>query len=141
MTLNLDQIEALADVLERVPRLTEIEVRTDGVSLRLRRGGTQDAVVVATPTSAADAEPVVSIAPETVSVRSGGVGVFHFAERVVAVGDLVREGQLLGQIETMRIDNDCKSPVAGRVVAVHVQDAQAVEYGQPLFVLEPEAAA
>lgn len=138
--MTLDQIEALAEVLERVPRLTEIDIRAEGSSLRLRRGG----IAVASPTAPAAASATVaelspSELPEPIRERAAFVGVFHAGEPPIAEGDMVREGQVLGQIETMRIDNDCTAAARGRIVAVYVRNAQPVEYGQPLFDIDPEA--
>ncbi len=56
---------------------------------------------------------------------------------LVAVGDLVREGQVVGAIETLRVMNEVEAPVTGRVREILVKPGQPVEYGQPLMVLDP----
>ncbi len=56
---------------------------------------------------------------------------------LVAVGDLVREGQVVGAIETLRVMNEVESQVTGRVREILVKPGQPVEYGQPLMVLDP----
>jgi acetyl-CoA carboxylase biotin carboxyl carrier protein len=57
---------------------------------------------------------------------------------VVAVGDRVEEGQLIAAIEAMKVPNELRAPVSGRVTHLLVEDGSAVEYGQTLFVIEPE---
>lgn len=143
--MNLDRIESLAAVLERVPRLSEIEIRTEDATLLLRRA----TVALPAPapasaaTPAADPAPAAADTPASTSVFATAhvVGVFHDRRgAAVAAGDRVGQGDVLGQIDTMRIPNECVAPVAGRVVAVCVRDGDAVEYGQPLFEIAPEDA-
>ncbi len=57
---------------------------------------------------------------------------------LVEEGDRVREGQLLAAIEAMKVPNELRSPVSGLVTRLLVEDGSAVEYGQALFVIEPE---
>jgi len=59
------------------------------------------------------------------------------AQPFVREGDAVRKGQVVCIIEAMKLMNEIESQVAGRVTKVLVENAQPVEYGQPLFVLEP----
>jgi biotin carboxyl carrier protein len=65
------------------------------------------------------------------------VGTKPGAKPLVAVGDMVRVGQVVGSIETLNVLNEVESTVAGRVVEVKAEEGQAVEYGQPLIVVEP----
>ena len=55
----------------------------------------------------------------------------------VAEGDLVKEGQVLCVIEAMKLMNEIEAKAAGRIARVLVENAQPVEYGQPLFLVEP----
>jgi biotin carboxyl carrier protein len=69
------------------------------------------------------------------------VGIFHpwlkpRGGTLVAVGDRVKIGQLVGTIESLNVFNEVETTVAGRVVEVHVQDGQPVEYGQVLVTIE-----
>ncbi|MER5705258.1 acetyl-CoA carboxylase biotin carboxyl carrier protein [Micromonospora sp. NPDC002296] len=75
-------------------------------------------------------------------VRSPIVGTFYRAPEpgaapFVAVGDLVRPGQVVGIVEAMKLMNEVTADRAGRVTAVLADDAAAVEYDQPLVALEP----
>lgn len=88
--------------------------------------------VVASPTSTPEIEGHV--------VKSPMVGTFYRAPSpgavaFVNVGDTVKEGQVLCIIEAMKLLNEIESDQAGTVKAVLVENGQAVEYGQPLFII------
>jgi acetyl-CoA carboxylase biotin carboxyl carrier protein len=52
-------------------------------------------------------------------------------------GDLVKEGQALCIIEAMKLMNEIETKIAGRIARVLVENAQPVEFGQPLFLIDP----
>lgn len=69
------------------------------------------------------------------------VGRFHVGAKpgskpLVAVGDIVRSGQVVGTIETLNVINEVESTVAGRVVELNATEGQPVEYGQVLMTIE-----
>ncbi|QGZ62355.1 acetyl-CoA carboxylase biotin carboxyl carrier protein [Paraburkholderia acidisoli] len=91
----------------------------------------------ATPAAAAAAVPAV---PQGHVVTSPMVGTFYRApspgaDPFVQVGDTVKEGQTLCIIEAMKLLNEIESDTAGVVKEVLVENGQAVEYGQPLYVI------
>ncbi len=55
----------------------------------------------------------------------------------VEVGDVVKKGQILCIIEAMKLMNEIEAEVSGKVVEILVDNAQPVEYGEPLFHIEP----
>jgi acetyl-CoA carboxylase biotin carboxyl carrier protein len=70
------------------------------------------------------------------------VGVFYRSPEpgsppFVEVGDVVAAGQTLCMLEAMKLFNELKAEIDGRVHAIHVDNAQPVEFGQLLFELEP----
>jgi acetyl-CoA carboxylase biotin carboxyl carrier protein len=65
--------------------------------------------------------------------RSAGEG----KEPFVKVGDKVKKGDVLCIIEAMKLFNEIQSEVSGKIVKVMTDNAQAVEYDQPLFLVEP----
>lgn len=134
--MNHEQIEGFAALFADIPKLTEIEVRHEGATLRLRRN---TIAPPPRPQSAPASTPTGSATPTASKVTSlcaEHVGVFH--RGAVAVGDRVKAGQVLGQIDTMRLLSDCKAPRAGTIVGLLVDEGQPVEYGQPLIELGPE---
>ena len=142
------EIRRLADLL-RDYGLTEVEVEREGVRVRLRR----EPAAVAAPSVGAVASAPAAASP-AVSAEAGAreahlltveapmVGTFYRspspdAQPFVRDGDRVKKGQVVCIIEAMKLMNEIESKVAGRVVKVLVENAQPVEYGQPLFLLEP----
>ena len=96
------------------------------------------------------AESAAAIAPPAAQEPKGGgnevkspmVGTFYSAPEpgakpYVSVGSRVSKGQILCIIEAMKIMNEIESEVAGIVTEVLASDAQHVEYGQPLFRIDP----
>lgn len=75
------------------------------------------------------------------TITSSLVGVFYAApsedaDPFVKVGDPVKKGQVVGIVEAMKLMNEITSDCDGVVREVCVENAEAVEYGQPLFVIE-----
>lgn len=101
--------------------------------------------VVAVPAAAAPvaaAEPAAApAAPKGHVVKSPMVGTFYRASSPGAkpfaeVGQSVKEGQAICIVEAMKILNEIESDKAGTITEILVENGQAVEYGQPLFVIE-----
>ncbi|MEV4711468.1 acetyl-CoA carboxylase biotin carboxyl carrier protein [Micromonospora sp. NPDC049374] len=93
------------------------------------------------PVGPAEAPPPATPATR-ISVRSPMVGTFYRSPQpgaapFVAVGDLVRPGQVVGIVEAMKLMNEIVADRPGRVVEVLVPDGQPVEYDQPLVALDP----
>ena len=91
-------------------------------------------------TAAAPGAPAAPAAPQGHVVTSPMVGTFYRApspgaDPFVQVGDTVKEGQTLCIIEAMKLLNEIESDAAGVVKEILVENGQAVEYGQPLFVV------
>ncbi|WP_179095144.1 acetyl-CoA carboxylase biotin carboxyl carrier protein, partial [Burkholderia pseudomallei] len=79
-------------------------------------------------------------APQGHVVTSASVGTFYRApspgaDPFVQVGDTVKEGQTLCIIEAMKLLNEIESDKAGVIKEILAENGQAVEYGQPLFVI------
>jgi acetyl-CoA carboxylase biotin carboxyl carrier protein len=100
------------------------------------------AAPLAAPAHAGEAAPAAAApaAPQGHVVTSPMVGTFYRApspgaDPFVQVGDTVKEGQTLCIIEAMKLLNEIESDAAGVVKEILVENGQAVEYGQPLFVI------
>jgi len=131
----------------------EIEIEDEGMRVSVRRadepatagapGGAALGTVETEELPNASAEPASGDGP--VRVESPMVGIFFRAPNpgapaFVDVGDTVVPGQVLCILEAMKLFNELKADVAGTVLAIHVENAQPVEYGQLLFELEPALA-
>jgi acetyl-CoA carboxylase biotin carboxyl carrier protein len=98
------------------------------------------AAPAAQPGPAAPADPMSD--PSLVIVKSPIVGTFYEAASpgappFVRAGDLVRPGDVLCIIESMKLMNEIEAEQAGTIVARLVQNAQPVEYGEALFAIRP----
>ena len=56
---------------------------------------------------------------------------------IVEEGNSVKKGQVLCIVEAMKLMNEIESDFEGRIVSILVENAQPVEYGEPLFLIEP----
>jgi oxaloacetate decarboxylase (Na+ extruding) subunit alpha len=119
----------------------EVTIEDEDFRVTVRR--TEEVAPVLTP---AAAEPAaVSASDGLVRVESPMVGTFYRgpqpgAPAFVEIGDVVASGQTLCLIEAMKLFNELKAEVEGVVREILVENAQPVEFGQPLFELEPLAA-
>lgn len=151
-----DEVHHLVELLNR-HELAELEVEHEGLRIRVRRaGGAMDAVptILAQPGASAQVQPggQAEAAGETVApgslatVASPIVGTFYRspspdADPYVDEGDFVKKGQVLCIVEAMKLMNEIESEVDGRVHKILAESAKPVEYGQPLFLIDPTATA
>jgi oxaloacetate decarboxylase alpha subunit len=126
----------------------EIEIEDEGMRVSVRRADEPGTMVAAVPGLVAAVAPVEADLPSalsdssTIRVESPMVGVFYRAPQpgsppFVEVGDVVASGQTLCVLEAMKLFNELKTEVDGRVRAIHVDNGQPVEFGTLLFELEP----
>jgi acetyl-CoA carboxylase biotin carboxyl carrier protein len=118
--------------------LSEIEVATGEVRVRLQRGGPGAATTPAAPVAPAGADVSARLIP----VEAPMVATFYrasspTAEPYVHENDVVKQGQILCVIEAMKLLNEIESKLSGRIHTILVENGQTVEYGQPLFLLDP----
>jgi acetyl-CoA carboxylase biotin carboxyl carrier protein len=151
---GIDQqlIRDLAGILNDT-NLTEIEVELDAFKVRVsRQAAAVHAVAAPAPTyvapAVAPAAPSIGAAPSVATgeasknaVPSPMVGTVYLApspdaKAFIEIGHAVKEGQTLLIIEAMKTMNQIPSPRSGTVKAILVEDAQPVEYGMPLVVIE-----
>ena len=150
---DLDLISSLAEILNSTG-LTEIELDRKGTRFRVSKNVTAVTTVAA---PAAMAAPIAHAAPHAPAVEpaakaaAGGdhpgtvkspmVGTVYRAPspgsaNFIDVGSTVKEGQTLLIIEAMKTMNQIHAPRAGKITHVFVDNAQPVEFGEPLVVIE-----
>lgn len=140
MALSDDDVREILRLIDEA-ELDELRVETDGLSLHVLRGGSPPAAepVAARP----QPEPAVNApAAGGVTVEAPMLGVFYRAPApgatpFVDVGTRVEADTIVCLIEVMKMMNSVPAGVAGTIAEIHVENAQAVEYGQPLFRVEP----
>jgi acetyl-CoA carboxylase biotin carboxyl carrier protein len=144
-------VRKLADILTDTG-LSEIEVEHGGLKIRVAKTLTAAPVQVAAAAPIAMAAPVAAAvatpaADAAAPVRAGEVvkspmvGTVYMqpqpdAPPFVKVGDTVQAGQTLMIVEAMKTMNPIPAPKGGRIVEILVSDAQPVEFGEPLVVIE-----
>lgn len=136
--------------------IEELEVSRWGrrvrISKKARPASAADSAHAARATAfSGKAEPAVGeVAPSLpeaeaenlVEITSPMVGTFYRAptpnaEPFVKVGQVIEKGTVVCIVEAMKLMNEIESEVSGRIAKVLVENAQPVEYGQPLFLVEP----
>jgi acetyl-CoA carboxylase biotin carboxyl carrier protein len=126
--------------------LAELEVEAGGMRVRVVRRHAETAArlsAAAPPTALTQPAPAVAAeAAGTITVEAPMVGTFYRspspeAPPFVNEGDTIKEGQTLCVIEAMKLMNEIDAKIGGRIVKVLVDNAQPVQFGQPLFLLEP----
>jgi len=136
LTVDADLVRTLAALL-RETGLREIEYALGDQRIRV----VGDAPAAAAPVPTAALEPAPAKPEPAGAVKAPMVGTAYLAPQpgatpFVAVGDNVREGQVLLLVEAMKVMNQIHAPRAGRVGRVLVTDGAPVEYGQVLLVLD-----
>jgi len=150
MKIDSDAIKELVELLNETG-LTEVEVADGDKSIRVSKGGTVIAGAAA-PAVAMASDPAApqvanTEAPSTVgashpgAVTSPMVGTAYMqgepgAPPFVKKGDSVSEGDTLVIIEAMKVMNPIKAPKSGTITQVLVENAQPVEFGEVLVVIE-----
>jgi len=147
--------EFLAELIDLMNQneLAELEVEDKGSRIRLRKAEKkpEPPVIISAPGPAREssAEPVPPAqqgeqAPpdNLLTIRSPMVGTFYRApspdaEPFVEPGDTVTEETVVCIIEAMKVMNEIKSECDGRIKEILVVNGEPVEYGQPLFLVEP----
>lgn len=133
--------------------LVELEMEHQGLRIRLKKATSSPApqlveYVTGVPQqqapAAAGAAAASAFEGRRIIIKSPMVGTFYRAPAPDAppfaeVGQDIEVGQVVCIIEAMKLMNEIKSEVAGRITEVLMQNGEAVEFGQPLFSVEPPA--
>lgn len=147
MALSDDDVREILRIIDE-SELDELRIETEGLSLHVLRGGAAPAgepepkperrAVEPAPSSQA----AVPRGPDNgVAIVSPLIGVFYRAPApgeapFVEVGTRVEPDTIVCIIEVMKMMNSIPAGIAGTIVEIHVENAQAIEYGEPLFSVE-----
>ncbi|WNM57680.1 acetyl-CoA carboxylase biotin carboxyl carrier protein [Candidatus Nitrospira allomarina] len=143
------EIEDLVEVLNRY-HLTELEFEKKGVRIRIRRDhvpASSQQVDVSRTVEAGSFQdqpvPLLSSEPaHFLTVTSPIVGTFYRSpspdtDPYVEEGDIVKKGQVLCIVEAMKLMNEIEAETDGKVVKILVESTTPVEFGQPLYLIDP----
>lgn len=145
---TMDKIKELISLMN-ANDLSEIEIQEDALRIKVRKtnGGFQQAFLTpgSLPAPAESVQQPLLKKNNLQEITSPMVGTFYRAatpgaEPHVEVGDILDPDTVVCVIEAMKIINEIKAEVTGKVVEVLVEDGMPVEFGQPLFRVQPAAA-
>lgn len=145
--MNTKKIEEVIRLMEK-HNLTEITVEEEGVKIHLRKGpsGLIEKSIEMPSRVLTPAKEVPRAAREekrnVVEIKAPMVGTFYRspspdAKPFVDIGKRIKEGDVLCIIEAMKLMNEIKSEIKGKIVDVLVESGDPVEFGQVLFIVEP----
>lgn len=147
---DAEKLERLLSLMKQY-ELNEMEIQQGEVQLKLKRGGElvalpsyapSPALAAPVPVAEAPAAPVAAVDDAAIkTINSPMVGTFYSAADPKApaylkVGDIAVEGKTACIIEAMKVFNQIPVDVAGKVVAVLVENGAPVEFGQALFKID-----
>jgi acetyl-CoA carboxylase biotin carboxyl carrier protein len=151
--MDIRKVKKLIELLEE-SGIAELEINEGEESVRISRYGSTPAPApvsyAAAPPAPAPAAPAATATEESSDedslpsghvVKSPMVGTYYSSSSpgskpFVSVGDSVAEGETVCIVEAMKILNQIEADVSGVVKAILVENAQPVEYGQPLMIIE-----
>ncbi|MGZ5193863.1 MAG: acetyl-CoA carboxylase biotin carboxyl carrier protein [Ramlibacter sp.] len=151
--MDLRKLKTLIDLVSE-SNVSELEITEAEGKVRIVKGGGAvvqpfaqpssqpvGAQALAAPTPVPAAPAPVAAAPAGHMVKSPMVGTFYRsaspgAKPFIEIGSQVKEGETVCIIEAMKILNEIESDKTGTITQILCENGQAVEYGQPLFVVE-----
>jgi acetyl-CoA carboxylase biotin carboxyl carrier protein len=154
--MKAKEIQDLIDFISN-SGLAEVKIETDEFKLSIKKYSEaptvkMESATIAAPAAAAITPPALATpaaAPAVkedtskyIEIKSPMIGTFYRTpnpdtDPFVSVGDTVSAGQTVCIIEAMKLFNEIESEVSGKIVKVLVDNAQPVEYDQPLFLVDP----
>jgi len=154
--MDLRKLKTLIDLVSE-SNITELEITEAEGKVRIVKGGAEGVAPMLAPAMtgvpmtvatsvAGQATAPAALAPEPEvpagqTIKSPMVGTFYRSSSpggkpLVDVGSPIKEGEPVCIIEAMKIMNEIEADCSGRVTRILVENGQAVEFGQPLFVVE-----
>jgi acetyl-CoA carboxylase, biotin carboxyl carrier protein len=146
--VNLKEIKEMINLMNE-NNLLELEIEREGMRIKLKRGSLEAPVGMPVieysaslprqaniPSSQEVSKEQISI--KTTEIKSPMVGTFYRAPSpeaspFVEAGQEIEVGQVICIVEAMKLMNEIKSEIKGRIIEVLVENAEPVEFGQPLF--------
>ena len=153
--MKAKEIKELIDFISE-SGLEEVNIETSEVKLKVKRSqNVISAGSVAVPQAAAAPAPALPSPAEAtpkkaaesgdsnaIAIKSPMIGTFYKSPNpetapFVKVGDVVKAGDTVCIIEAMKLFNEVESEVSGKIIKILVDDAEPVEFDQPLFLVDP----
>ncbi|MBI5872927.1 MAG: acetyl-CoA carboxylase biotin carboxyl carrier protein [Candidatus Omnitrophica bacterium] len=156
--MNIKEIKEMINLMNE-NNLTELEVEKEGMRIRLKKSDTGEVTMqdvtpkivyshppangtYAAPAAAPKEIPIEKAAGKTAEIKAPMVGTFYRAPSpespvFIDINQAIEVGQVVCIIEAMKLMNEIKSEIKGKIIDILVDNAEPVEFGQPLFLIEP----
>lgn len=145
--MNLQELKELLELFE-ARNISELELEHNGFRIKLKKEITGAHHPVSSNTDPESPEEISNMSEpaskkaDFLQITSPIVGTFYRTpapggDPFIEVDDIVEKGQVLCIVEAMKVMNEIESEARGRIVAILAQNSQPVEYGEPLFLIEP----
>lgn len=150
--MNIKEIKELINLMNE-NNLLELEIEKEGMRIRLKKssgieGSSLSGPIIVEKQAVGSAQPVKEEKPaeaesNLVEIKAPMVGTFYRAPSpeappYVETAQVVDVGQVICIIEAMKLMNEIKSEVRGKVIEILVDNAEPVEFGQAIFLVEPQ---
>jgi acetyl-CoA carboxylase biotin carboxyl carrier protein len=144
--LDLERLEELIDFMKKND-LCELEIEEEGRRIKLKKFSSEQPIIISKENlSTTGKQEIVSETKSKeeglIEIKSPMVGTFYRAPSpgarpFVDVGDQISPGDVLCIIEAMKLMNEIKAEVGGKIVEILVENGEPVEFSQPLFLVKP----
>jgi acetyl-CoA carboxylase biotin carboxyl carrier protein len=143
--MELEDLKSLIELLKETD-ITELQVEKEGTKVKIKREKLFGTIEIPSKQPSIQESIIKQMAEEDaqrlITITSPIVGTFYKsptpeASPFVESGTKVKKGQVLCIIEAMKLMNEIESEVDGIVVKALIENGQPVEYGEPLFLIEP----
>lgn len=150
--MNLKEIKEMVALMNE-NGLAELEIEKDGMRIKLRKTGSGNegfsAPIVIEKERLSESQSMITNAPnvdkmaaKVAEIKAPMVGTFYRAPApeappYIEIGQIIEPGQVICIIEAMKLMNEIKSEIKGKVLEILVDNAEPVEFGQPMFIIEP----
>ena len=149
--MNIKEIKEMINLMNE-NGLVELEIEKDGMRIRLKKittgieavGGPivveRERILGVSGKVTSQIQEKISV--ETVEIKAPMVGTFYRAPSpeappYVEVNQVIEVGQVICVIEAMKLMNEIKSEIKGKILEILVDNAEPVEFGQPMLLIEP----
>ena len=150
--MNVKEIKEMINLMNE-NGLVELEIEKDGMRIRLKKmnsgGEGLDAPIIIEKEKISEgrryketAEITEKVSVKTIEIKAPMVGTFYRspspeAAPYIEAGQIIEPGQVICIIEAMKLMNEIKSEIKGKILEILVDNAEPVEFGQSMFLIEP----
>ncbi len=141
--MDIENIEKILSLIEE-KGFGEVEIEQGDLRIKVKKSSINSPQTLERPPvhePQTNSKTILEENDNQIIIRSPLVGTFYRssspgASTFVELEDSVKKGQILCIVEAMKLMNEVESEIDGKVISIFVENAQPVEYGEPLFLIE-----